>query len=71
MRTIESIKEQYGEQKLINFIFNRHCSRFNPHDISLDDALEIAWQYHTTEEDIVSDFETVESYNDLDQYFRL
>lgn len=70
MKTLESIVERYGEKNLVNFIYNRHCSRFNPNETSWEDAVETAWSYHTEEEEIVRDFETVESFGDLEQYFR-
>lgn len=69
--TIKELAERYGEENLVRFIYNRHCSRFDPHDTALDDALDIAGQYHTPEEDIVTDFVIVESYGDLAQYMRL
>lgn len=62
--------QRYGEEAIKNFIYNRHCARFDPTTSSVEDAVEKAWQYHTPLDEIVSDLETVESYSDLDQYFR-
>lgn len=69
-RTIDQFAEQYGEQKIVTFIFNRHCSRFDPSTTDLEDALEKAWQYHVSEDEILEDLIRVESHGDLDQYFR-
>ncbi len=70
MKTLESIAEQYGDQNLVNFIYNRHCSRFDPENTGWIFAVDVAWQYHVQESEIIEDFERVESYGDLEQYFR-
>ena len=69
-RTVESFSEQYGERNVVRFIYNRHCSRFDPETASLDDALDTAWQYHVDSDAILEDLVRVESYGDLAQYFR-
>jgi len=68
--TLQAAADRYGEQKIVQFIYNRHCSRFDPSSTSLEDAIDMAWQYHTTEDEILEDFRTVDSYGDLDQYMR-
>jgi hypothetical protein len=56
-------------RKVVAFIRNRHCSRFPLH-VSLDYAIATAVSYHTEEETIAADIQTVGSYGDLDQYTR-
>lgn len=68
--TLQAAAERYGEQKIVQFIYNRHCSRFDPSTTSLADAIDKAWQYHTDEDTILEDFRTVDSYGDLAQYMR-
>ncbi len=70
MRTLDDIAKEYSEQAVVNFIYNRHCSRFNPQETSLHQAIDIAWSYKTEEYEIVDDWSTVELYQDLDQYTR-
>jgi hypothetical protein len=67
---IEYFLERYGERSIVNFIWNRHCSRFNKDTASISEALDSAWSYHVEEETILEDLINVESYNDLEQYFR-